>query len=143
MSEPAFDLEAFLAEPLTARLATNGPTLRPVWYAYEDGCFWTMTGPWTKLHARVAEDPEIALAIDVCELETGRIMQVNAAGAVEVVPFDRERGRRLLRRYLGDDEERWPEDYRAYLAEPPMEGLSMLKLVPRRLTTLDFSFEPS
>ncbi|CAM5274868.1 hypothetical protein SPURM210S_06182 [Streptomyces purpurascens] len=37
----AFDVDAFLRRPLTARLATNGPTVRPVWFLWEEDAFWT------------------------------------------------------------------------------------------------------
>ena len=46
MARPDFDVDEFLALPLTARLATNGPTVRPVWYLWEGGSFWILTGSW-------------------------------------------------------------------------------------------------
>jgi hypothetical protein len=36
---PPFDVDAFLAQPLTARVATSGPTVRPTWYLWEEGAF--------------------------------------------------------------------------------------------------------
>jgi hypothetical protein len=30
-----FDVDEFLQQPLTARTATNGPTVRPVWFLWE------------------------------------------------------------------------------------------------------------
>ncbi|GHA04301.1 hypothetical protein [Streptomyces purpurascens] len=41
MTSYAFDVDAFLRRPLTARLATNGPTVRPVWFLWEEDAFWT------------------------------------------------------------------------------------------------------
>ncbi len=38
-------LEAFLAQPLVAHLATAGPTVTPIWFLWEDGAFWWLTGP--------------------------------------------------------------------------------------------------
>lgn len=142
MSEPAFDVDAFLARPLTARLSTNGPTVRPVWYQWEDGAFWVFTGPWAKWFTRVHSDPSIALIVDTCDLETGEILQVIAHGRVEIKDWDVDRGRRMLARYLGDDESSWPEEYRAYLSEPPIEGLSWVRLPPEKLISNDFGFEP-
>jgi hypothetical protein len=46
VTSAAFDVDAFLREPLTARLATGGPTVRPVWFLWEEGAFWVLTGPW-------------------------------------------------------------------------------------------------
>jgi hypothetical protein len=53
MEAHPFDIDAFLAQPLVARVATNGPTVRPVWFLWEEGAFRILTGPWTKLHERV------------------------------------------------------------------------------------------
>jgi len=60
-----FDIDAFLAQPLTARVATNGPTVRPTWYLWEDQAFWILTGPWAKLLDRVRADPALALTVEV------------------------------------------------------------------------------
>ena len=144
MTGPAFDIDAFLAEPLQARVATNGPTVRPLWYQWEDGCFWILNGPWAKLYHRVLRDPEIALVIDVYELDTGRVLQVMASGAVEVTPYDIPRARRMLHRYLGPDESKWstkPDDYPGYLREPGPPGAVWLKLAPRKLLPFNFSFQ--
>src|SRR4051812_13060153 len=47
-----------LNQPLTARIATCGPTVRPVRFLWEDGAFWVLTGPWARLfdHVRSATD---------------------------------------------------------------------------------------
>jgi nitroimidazol reductase NimA-like FMN-containing flavoprotein (pyridoxamine 5'-phosphate oxidase superfamily) len=140
-SDTAFDVDAFLARPLTARLTTNGPTVRPVWYQWEDGAFWVFTGPWAKWFTRVQTDPSIALIIDTCDLDSGEILQVIAHGRVEIEDWDVDRGRRMLARYLGEDDASWPEDYRAYLSEPLLEGLSWVRLPPEKLISNDFSFQ--
>jgi hypothetical protein len=49
MAANAFNVDSFLAQPLTARVATNGPTVRPAWFLWEDGAFWILTGPWARL----------------------------------------------------------------------------------------------
>lgn len=144
MTSANFDLDSFLAEPHQAYVSTNGPTVRPLWYQWEDGCFWMMSGPWAKLFQRIQKDPEIALLIDVCDIGKGRVLQVMASGAVEVVAFDIPRARRLLHRYLGPDEASWsskPDDYRAYLREPGPPGIQWLKLKPRKLRPFNFSFQ--
>jgi hypothetical protein len=48
-AKAGFDVEAFLAQPLTARVAAAGPTVRPVWFLWEDGAFWWLTGGWARL----------------------------------------------------------------------------------------------
>ncbi len=67
-----FDVDAFLAGPLTARVATAGPTVRPTWYLWENRAFWILTGPWARLAGLVRESPSIALTVDVCDVGTGR-----------------------------------------------------------------------
>ena len=104
MAANAFNVDSFLAQPLTARVATNGPTVRPTWFLWEDGAFWILTGPWSRLLARAGADPAIALVVDVCDLATGLVRQVIARGTAEILPFDVPRGRRKLTRYLGADE---------------------------------------
>ena len=144
MGGPEFDVDAFLAEPLMARVATNGPTVRPLWYQWEEGCFWIINGPWAKLYARVQRDASIALVVDIYEVDTGRVLQVMASGEVEIAPYDIPRARRMLHRYLGSDEASWssaPDDYRGYLREPGPPGAVWLKLKPKKLLPFNFSYQ--
>ncbi|TPQ19306.1 pyridoxamine 5'-phosphate oxidase family protein [Streptomyces sporangiiformans] len=136
-----FDVDEFLQQPLTARIATNGPTVRPVWFLWEAGAFWVLTGPWARLSGRVREDPSVALVVDECDLATGRVRQVIARGRAELVPFDVARGRRKLVRYLGADESLWDARFVHYLHDDPGErGTMWLRLVPTSLTAQDLSY---
>jgi hypothetical protein len=136
-----FDIDAFLAQPLTARVATNGPTVRPTWYLWEDRAFWILTGPWTRLFGRVGTDPAVALTVDVCDITTGLVRQVIARGHAELLPFDVPRGKRKLRRYLGDDETHWDARFRHYLHDDPAErGTVWLRLRPTFMTAIDLSY---
>lgn len=137
-----FDVDAFLARPLTARVATNGPTVRPTWYLWEDHAFWILTGPWARLLGRVRADPAIALVVDECDPATGVVRQVIARGQAEVLPFDVPRGRRKLVRYLGVDERLWDARFRHYLHDDPTEcGTRWLRLRPNHLTAMDLSYQ--
>ncbi|NEB79679.1 pyridoxamine 5'-phosphate oxidase family protein [Streptomyces sp. SID14478] len=143
MNSRSFDVDAFLLQPLTARLATNGPTVRPVWYLWEDRAFWVLTGPWTRLFGRVRDDPRVALVVDACDPPTGLVRQVIARGRAEFVPFDVPRGRRKLSRYLGADESRWDRRFVDYLHDDPAErSTTWLRLAPDRLVAKDLSYEP-
>ncbi len=44
-------IDAFLSQRLTARIATNGPAVRPMWFLREDQAFWILTGPVGKIAA--------------------------------------------------------------------------------------------
>ncbi|HEX5120283.1 MAG TPA: pyridoxamine 5'-phosphate oxidase family protein [Pseudonocardiaceae bacterium] len=135
----AFAVDTFLTRPLTARVATNGPTVRPTWYLWEDGAFWILTGPWAKLLARARADPVIAVVVDECDLATGLVRQVVARGAAEILPFDVPRGRRKLVRYLGTDESSWDPRFRRYLHDD-VRGVVWLRMRPTFLTTRDLSY---
>lgn len=136
-----FDIDTFLSQPLTARVATNGPTVRPTWFLWEDGSFWILTGPWAKLLGRIQADPSVALVVDVCDVSTGLVRQVVARGKAEVVPFDVPRGRRKLRRYLGADEAEWDARFRRYLLSDPAEyGTVWLRVHPDTLVAKDLSY---
>ncbi|MFJ7074130.1 pyridoxamine 5'-phosphate oxidase family protein [Streptomyces sp. NPDC098781] len=136
-----FDVDAFLQRPLTARIATDGPTVRPVWYLWEDGAFWVLTGPWAGLFRRVRDDPSVALVVDECEPATGLVRQVIARGRAALVPFDVPRGRRKLTRYLGADEDRWDPRFLRYLHDDPAErGTVWLCLAPVSLSARDLSY---
>lgn len=142
MSEHAFDVDAFLTAPLTARVATQGPTVRPTWYLWEEGAFWILTGPWARLPAHVRRNPAVSLVVDVCEPATGLVRQVIAKGTAELLPFDVPRGRRKLRRYLGPDEACWDRRFQDYLYDDPAErGTRWLRLRPDRLVATDLSYQ--
>jgi hypothetical protein len=49
MAQRDFDIDSFLARPLTARLATARPAVRPVWYLWEESLFWILTHVTEKL----------------------------------------------------------------------------------------------
>ncbi|WP_405513273.1 pyridoxamine 5'-phosphate oxidase family protein [Streptomyces canus] len=141
MTSPAFDVDTFLSQPLTARIATHGPTVRPVWFLWEDGAFWVLTGPWARLFDHVRSNPGVALVVDACDIETGLVQQVIARGDAELVPFDVPRGRRKLIRYLGADESRWDARFVHYLYDDPgKRGTTWLRLVPDSLSAQDLSY---
>lgn len=138
--EPAFDVDAFLARPLLARVAAAGPSVRPIWFLWEGGAFWWLTGAYARLPEILAGDPRVALVVDSCDLSTGEARQVTARGEATVVPFDRERAHRKLARYLGPDERRWDRRFRVrYLADPDPDT-RFVRLEPRRVTARDLSF---
>jgi hypothetical protein len=132
------DLEAFLAQPLVAHVAASGPTVRPVWFLWEEGCFWWLTGPWSALAQRLDDDPRVALVVDTCDLSTGRVLQVTVSGAADVVALNRDRAVRKLSRYLGADLLAWPARFRDPLDDPDTR---MVRLRPKKSPVLkDLSF---
>ena len=132
-----FDLDAFLARPLVARLATSGPTVRPLWYLWEDHEFWWLTGDWSRLTTLLERDPRVALVVDTCDLATGEVLQVTARGTAVIEPFDVERARRWGRRYLGEDERDWRRFNDGVFGEP---STRFARLRPGMLRARDLSY---
>ena len=85
------DVDAFLQRPLVARVATDGPTLRPLWYLYEQPTFYWLTDTANFLHRAVLAGRPLVLVVDVCDIETGEVIHVRARGGGEIVPVDRDR----------------------------------------------------
>ncbi len=136
--EDGFDLEASLARPLVARVATSGPRVRPVWFLWEEERFWWLTGPWSALPRQLEADPRVALVVDDCDLATGEVRQVVAHGQAQVHPFDVALARRKLVRYLGGDETRWDSRFRETL--DGVDEARLVRLAPQRLIARDLSY---
>ena len=138
--DAGFDLEDFLAQPLVARVAAAGPSVRAVWFLWEDGAFWWLTGNWSRLPSTLKGDPSVALVVDTCDLDTGEVLQVTAAGDGEIYQLDPDRARRILRRYLGADESRWPERFTVRTLHNP--ATRMIRVQPSSLRARSLSYEP-
>jgi nitroimidazol reductase NimA-like FMN-containing flavoprotein (pyridoxamine 5'-phosphate oxidase superfamily) len=137
------DVDEFLRQPLVARVAVLGsagqPTVRPVWFLYEDGCFWWLTGSsYSRLENLLGFDSRASIVVDTCDLATGQVMAVTASGRAIVHPFDPERTQRKLTKYLGPARDRWPERFQATFTDPTTR---LVKLTPSRAPRLrDLSF---
>lgn len=94
------DVNEFLARPLVARVATVGPSVRPVWFIWEEGAFWWLTGAYSRLEQIIAEDPRMALVVDTC-VRPREVFSVTCRGSAETVALDRARAVRKLGKYLG------------------------------------------
>lgn len=105
------DVEEFLARPLFAHLATTspeGPRESPVWFLWEEEAIWILGSRVTDTFPmRVERDPRCAVGIVDFDCGSGRVHHVGLRGRATVEPFDADRARRLLSRYLGDDQSTW------------------------------------
>jgi hypothetical protein len=135
-----FNVDAYLEQPLVARVATAGragPTVRPIWYLWEEGAFWWLTGGWSSLPQLLDRDPRVALVIDSCDLSSGEVLQVSASGVAELRPFESERARRWGRRYFGPNERHWRR-FRVGVFDDPSTRFVVLE--PGKLRARDLSF---
>lgn len=137
-----FNLDGFLAAPLIARVASNGPTIRPVWYIYENEAFWWLTGSWSRLPNLIERDPAVVLLIDTWDPHTGEVLQLIANGTAELHPFDPDRAFRKLARYLGNDRSKWDQE-RFVRGVFDDASAAFLHLRPQRLTIKDLSYRPT
>ena len=105
------DLDEFLARPLFAHLATaseDGPRESPVWFLWEDGAIWIIGNRRTDTFPqRIEREPRCAMGIVDFDPARGIVRHVGFRGRATVQPFDKKIASRLLRRYLGDQEDAW------------------------------------
>lgn len=137
--DAGFELESFLAQPLVARVAAAGPSVRAVWFLWEDGAFWWLTGNWWRLPSILKADPRVALLVDTCDVATGQVLEVRATGDAEIYQLDPRRGHRVLQRYLGADDSRWPQRFKRGTLDDPATRL--IRLEPTSLQARDLSYE--
>jgi hypothetical protein len=138
------DLEEFLDLPLVARLAVSGargrPTVRPVWFLYEEGSFWWLTASsYSELGMLLTVDARASLVIDTCDLSTGAVLAVTVTGTAVVRPFDAERATRKLRKYLGPDGTTWPTQFTGVFMDPTSRLVELHPDHPVRLRDLSFT----
>jgi Pyridoxamine 5'-phosphate oxidase len=138
------DLEEFLARPLFAHLATaseDGPRDSPVWFSWEDQVVWIMGSRVTdSFPARLEADARCAIGIVDFDRSSGLVQHVGMRGHATVVPFDADRARRLLTRYIGPDDSVWDARFRATVCDPASEQAALVRFVPDTVVARDISF---
>ena len=67
----------------------------------------------------------------------GLVQHVGLRGHATIGPFDPDRARRLLSRYLGPNEDQWDERFRATLADP--ENV-LVRFTPETVVKRDVSY---
>jgi hypothetical protein len=116
------DLDEFLTRPVFAHLATlseEGPRDSPVWFLWEDEAIWIIGSRTTdSFPARIGLDPRCAVGIVDFNAASGLVQHVGFRGKATIEPFDPERARRLLKRYLGDEHSTWDRRFQTTLDDP-------------------------
>lgn len=143
-SMTAGEMASFLSEPLPARLASYRSDgfihLTPVWFTFENGCFYFTLGAQRRHLKNLRRDPRATLLVDVDRRSAadpnGLVRAVMCCGTVEVdtdpahVAAMEER---IDRRYLGGNN----ADGEDVPASP--ESYVLLRLTPTTVMTWDFS----
>lgn len=134
------DVEELISDAkLMAHLATsvNGrPHVAPVWYAYDDGVLSILT-TGQKL-TNIRENPQVAVSIEQ-NTDGNAEWMVSLLGTATV--YDEavrvnEAARDVFPKYLGPDEDTWPEYQRQALTDDPPE--SMIEIEIASATALRF-----
>lgn len=140
------DIDVFLSRPLFAHLATRapeGPRESPVWYVWEDGTMWINGDREAdSFPGRIERDPACSVGVVDHDPRRGLIQHVGMRGAATVEPFERERGRRLLSRYLGENVETWDERFRSFLRNPADSSV-FVRFAPETVVARDQSYAPA
>lgn len=130
-------IEAVLAEPVLARLATTNPkTMQPhvvpVWFAWDGENIWISSFISTRKIRELKLNPRGAVLIE-SKQEGGKLQAVLLEGTVELVTQSRDQVReianRIYIRYLGQDGVNEAEP-QSWLNDP--ENL-LIKLTPERV----------
>ncbi|CAN5619488.1 hypothetical protein BH24ACT22_BH24ACT22_19910 [soil metagenome] len=140
------DLEEFLARPLFAHLATAseyGPRGSPVWFLWEEDALWIIAVlDENTFQERIRQDPRCTVSIVDFDCETGLVQHIGSRGRATLEPWDFNKAKRLLARYLGDDETDWDRGrFLENLDDPDIH--SFVKLEPETAVVRDQSYNPS
>ncbi len=138
-----FDPGIVLSRPLMANLATisaqGEPRNAPVWFAWEANVLWMLSDAGSSSAKRIAKNPQVAVEIVDYDNAAGILRHVGLRGAASVEPMDTALFRRLLRRYLGPDDQQnsWFVETVARVDDP--DG-RLIRLAPASIFTNDVSF---
>ncbi|WP_059105285.1 pyridoxamine 5'-phosphate oxidase family protein [Shouchella shacheensis] len=109
-------LEEILSRPLFAHLSTyheEGPRESPVWFLWESESIWIIGNYHSdSFPERIERFPRCSIGIIDFSIDTGLVHHVGFRGSAHLVPQDGLRVKRLLSRYMGD-EERWDPRFKA------------------------------
>ena len=138
----SFDLDEFLKKPLFAHLSTvseEGPRESPVWFYWENESIYIIGTPSSdSFPGRIEKNSKSAIGIVDFDHTTGKVMHAGFRGHATVERFDKDIATRLLKRYLGPDEDKWDQRF---------QGLGssnvLIRFVPETVVVRDQSFQPS
>lgn len=139
------DVDEFLSRPLFGFLATAsefGPRVSPVWFLWEDDAVWIIGNRKTDTFPdRVESDPRCAITFVDFNPTRGLVQHVGMRGHGSVEAWNAERAKRILRRYLGPDEDAWAHERFVEPLNDP--GNVLVRLMPETVVARDQSYSAS
>jgi hypothetical protein len=131
------EVDAFLAEQRTCRVATvgsTGPHATPLWFVWQDGVLWLTSLSRSQRWTDLQNDPRIAVVVDTGE-DYGELRGVELRGRVEVVGEVPRTGEPLPE--LNGPEQAFADKYSG--GTIVRDGRhAWLRLVPEKITSWDF-----
>jgi hypothetical protein len=136
------DLDEFLSRPLFGFFATaseSGPRVSPVWFLWEDDAIWIIGNRKTDTFpGRVESDARCAITFVDFDASVGLVHHVGMRGSATVEAWDKDRAKRILRRYLGPNEEDWDQERFVRSLDDPANLL--VRFAPESAVTRDQSY---
>lgn len=134
-------LEEILARPLFAHLATaseSGVRESPVWFLWEGEELWIIGNRKTDTFpARIEREPRCAVGVVDFHISTGLVRHVGFRGEAVVQPHDAVKAKRLLNRYLGNEQEQWDARFVQVLGNT---DFVLVRFVPETAVVRDQSY---
>lgn len=132
-------IDAFLAQPLLARLATANPKniqphVVPVWFAWDGESVWISAFTSTRKAKELMINQRCSLCIDTDQGGlplTGVVLEGKAELITQPKEFVKDMAIRIYRKYIGDEGVNTPEP-QSWAVDP--ENM-IIKLKPRRIYT--------
>lgn len=133
------EIDSFLQQPRHAVVGTisrdGAPQLSPVWYIYEEGCFYIGITSDTAKYRNLRRDPRISLCIDGGREDVRTVMVAGRAELYEKThPLQVAMRWRLITHYIAD-----PEEARRYAESSKDWDAVLVVVTPDKLITQNFT----
>jgi hypothetical protein len=138
-----FEKDVVLSMPIMAFLGTVvgvKPRVAPVWFIWEKECLWMLGDKLGASVKRITDNPECAVEIVHFQATEGVLLHLGMRGKATVEYSDKARFKRLLKKYLGEDEVSWNDWFIDNVARIEDENGRMIKLSPESVFTNNVSY---
>ncbi|WP_330633385.1 pyridoxamine 5'-phosphate oxidase family protein [Halocatena halophila] len=133
------DVEQLITDAkLMAHIATavdSRPHVAPVWYGYDDGVLSILTTG--KKLENIRKNPRVAVSIEQ-HTDGNAEWMISLLGTASVFGDDpsriNEAAREIFPKYLGPDEDTWPEYIQQALSDDPPESLVTIEIASATVT---------
>lgn len=138
-----FDPQEVLALPVIANLATvsseGAPCNAPSWFIWEDDAIWLLGSTGSSSVKRIENNPKCAIELVHFEIEAGIMLHLGFRGRASIEPNSPARFRRLLNKYIGD-ENKWNSWFIDNIAMIESPSGRFIRLKPESIFTNNVSF---